>query len=351
MLVISRTKRNSHLEPETFSKTTLSTSLFAIVLYIICWAITLWIPPRSDKHGYFAALIDKHHRLSTIGSPKIIFIGGSNLAFGLDSPLIESKFHIPVVNMGLCAPLGLRYLLEEVKDDIHSGDIVVLVLEYRLLRKSGIEGSWDLIHPVQVYPYSLLYILRAYTRSQQAFSSLLDLIRWLPTAKWQGCYEIFKEMWDRGYYDPSLIENWEITNETDTKIRFCFNKNGDYVGHCGKPNRPFGINLNLISDTDSEAVYLINNFHSLAKKRGAHVVIIPPPVPGEDLIPSRCSSASIANWPSQKLTVPILARPGRYAFATSLFYQPAYHLNATGRSVRTRLLCEDLEQYFKKMSK
>jgi len=340
----------SYTSVESISTEARSSFIFALLFFLVFLTITFLIPPRSGKLGYFAALKDKHHYLETVQSPKILFIGGSNLAFGLDSHLIETTFHKPVVNMGICAPFGLRYILEEVKDNINPGDTVVIVPEYGILQNT-VDGSPDLIHALEVYPPAGFFILRAYTRSPQAFFKLLDLIRSLPSAKWNAFYTILSTMWQKGYYDPSLFINWEISNQIGPDIRFYFDKHGDYFGHFGKPNLPFRPAWELVKSMDSEAANLINDFHNFATQRGAQVVLIPPPVPSEYLTPSCCSPISIASWPNQVLTVSILAKPKRYAFAAALFYQPPYHLNIAGRTIRTTLISEDLASYFSKTLK
>jgi hypothetical protein len=74
--------------------------------------ITIALPPRASRSKFFSGLTIKHHRLSNTSSPRVIFVGGSNLAFGLDNDLIEKELCIPVVNMGLCSTFSLRYDLE-----------------------------------------------------------------------------------------------------------------------------------------------------------------------------------------------------------------------------------------------
>ncbi|HPG73671.1 MAG TPA: hypothetical protein PLM49_05215, partial [Bacteroidales bacterium] len=63
-----------------------------------------------------AAIIDKHKRIDSIKSPKIIFAGGSNLPFGIDSKMIQDSLHTPVVNLGLHAGLGLDFMLNELQN-------------------------------------------------------------------------------------------------------------------------------------------------------------------------------------------------------------------------------------------
>jgi len=88
-----------------------------------------------------AAVLQKDRLIRTTPSPKIILVGGSNLAFGIDSRLLQDSLHVNVVNMGLYAKLGLRYMLAQVKPYIRAGDIVIVVPEYDQFYGSFSEGD------------------------------------------------------------------------------------------------------------------------------------------------------------------------------------------------------------------
>ena len=343
-LEIARSKKISTAQFERVSNNLRSVFLLALLFFLVFLFITFAIPPRCAHDGYFAALKDKHRILKNTTSPKIVFIGGSNLAFGLDSSLIEKKLHMPVVNMGICAPFGLRYILEEVKDNVNPGDIIVIVPEYGMLQNI-VDCTADLMHTPEVYPPALLFILRAYTTSPQSFFKLLELTRSMPTAKWSAFHTILTNMWQQGYYDAATVEHWEIKNQIGPATRYYFDKHGDYFGHFGRPHLAFSPNWEIISKMAPEATDLINNFNTCVAKRGAKAVMIPSPIPSDDLLPGRCSANSIANWPGQSLSLPVLARPQRYAFAYNMFYQPPYHLNIEGRTIRSALMAEDLGRF------
>jgi hypothetical protein len=321
-----------------------SSFLFALIFFFLFLLVTLVIPPKSNGFGYFAALKDKHRRLDTLPSPKIVFVGGSNLAFGLDSSLIENTFHIPVVNMGLCAPFGLRYMLEEVKDHVNAGDTIVIVPEYGILQNT-VDGGPDIIHAVEVYPTAALFILRACAASPPYIRCLTNIIFNLPAIKWKACFAIFDQMWQEGHFDSALLNSWEIGDTLETSIRYYFEKHGDYFGHFGRPNKPYGPNWEIVKSMSSEAANLLNNFNTFARQRGAQVLFLPAPIPGEYLAPNMCSTLAIANWPDKNLTMPVLAGPKRYSFAASDFYQVPYHLNPAGKNKRTLLLLEDLKPF------
>ena len=85
-----------------------------VLCYFIIYKITY--NQAAVKNDFMAAIIDKHEIANGIKQPKLIFAGGSNLAFGIDSELIEKKIGKKVVNLSLHAGLGLEFILNELKD-------------------------------------------------------------------------------------------------------------------------------------------------------------------------------------------------------------------------------------------
>lgn len=82
------------------------------------------LPPQFDE-TYLGELAQKTERLSGIEGEKVIIVGGSSVAFGIRSDLMEEELGVPVVNWGLYAPLGSRTMLEACFDEIGEGDIVI----------------------------------------------------------------------------------------------------------------------------------------------------------------------------------------------------------------------------------
>jgi hypothetical protein len=67
------------------------------------------------------------------GQPRAIIAGGSSAAFGVIPRRIESRFGVPVVNMGLHAGLGPGLLLRVARREVQPGDTLVVALEPGLL--------------------------------------------------------------------------------------------------------------------------------------------------------------------------------------------------------------------------
>lgn len=122
----SSTKETKRKSPLT---RVIAVVLTAILLLLpLLHILVLFLPPVYAT-SFVGALDEKLERLSGIEEEKIVFVGGSSVAFGLDSALIESYTGMPVVNLGLYAALGTKVMLDLSLPHIKEGDIVVLAPE------------------------------------------------------------------------------------------------------------------------------------------------------------------------------------------------------------------------------
>src|SRR5687768_14997237 len=108
--------------------------LVRLALLVLAIITTGLLISRYDageaNDNYLVAVLEKDRLIRKTPSPKIILVGGSNLAFGIDSKMMQDSLRMPVVNMGLYAKLGLKYMLAQVQPYIGPGDVVVVVPEY-----------------------------------------------------------------------------------------------------------------------------------------------------------------------------------------------------------------------------
>lgn len=112
-----------------------------LVLTLIIWSAVL-LPPQYQQ-TFLGALRDKMARLSEPGArPRIIVIGGSGVAFGERSDLLEKELPgYAVVNFGLYAGLGTDVMLDLALHDIHPGDVVIISPEQNEQTLSGFFGA------------------------------------------------------------------------------------------------------------------------------------------------------------------------------------------------------------------
>ena len=139
--------------------------LKCILLFFLCFTTFYfridYNSKRAHPNSYFFAHVDKIEILkASLQNPsqRIIFLGGSNLAFGLDSELIEKSLEnilntdITVINMGLHAGIGLNRLINQILPYLREQDIVILVPEYGQFSKqiNGFGTAWflerDILH-------------------------------------------------------------------------------------------------------------------------------------------------------------------------------------------------------------
>ncbi|MBO5020996.1 MAG: hypothetical protein J6D52_10070, partial [Clostridia bacterium] len=104
-------------------------SVILLVSPIAVIFISSLTAPCQYDETFLGELTDKHTRLTSIKDDKIVLIGGSNLAFGIDSAKLEEYVGMPVVNYGLYATIGTKAMLDMSRSHIDEGDIVVICPE------------------------------------------------------------------------------------------------------------------------------------------------------------------------------------------------------------------------------
>ena len=98
------------------------------LILIVClpFALILLTVAPQYTHGYDASFIDKMKRLESIHEPKIVLVSNSNLAFGIQSEMIEDAIGMPVVNLGLHGGLGNVFHERMPLFNLTKGDIIVI---------------------------------------------------------------------------------------------------------------------------------------------------------------------------------------------------------------------------------
>ena len=134
------------------------TCLFVGVLFIL----NLILPYNPD--GYMREYFVKTARLDSTDRNKVVILGGSNVAFGYDSKLLTDSLNRPVINAGLHAGLGLKFIVDDASRYLKRGDILVLSPEYEHFFAATAYGG----HPLA----DIFYL------SDGRVASLLDMKQW-----------------------------------------------------------------------------------------------------------------------------------------------------------------------------
>lgn len=297
------------------------------VLELTFGAVIFFAVP-ADNGGYIATIQDKKLLLLNTKSPRIIFVGGSNVAFGLNSELIENEINLPVINFGLHASLGLKTSLNIVEKYVREGDIIVFVPEYSFFNDSlSVYGSDDMLADfLEIDPTNIQYLTRS---------------RWinLPLIAFNIVERKVARQWtlflygslDRGVY-----------------ARSSFNSHGDVIGHLGETSsNPSDIPDNGVLQTNLElnadSFEILEEFNQKIIKKGGIVLFDFP-----SLKMRNCDNTGLEKFDNLLFTlkirtnIPILSAPYDRCYPDKYFFNTLYHLNATGRLIRTQQVIKSL---------
>ena len=73
---------------------TLRMALFTGIVALATLALGLLDTRKGTTSDYMAAIIDKHAMLERAEGPRVLLVGGSNLAFGVDSRAIAEAMQL-----------------------------------------------------------------------------------------------------------------------------------------------------------------------------------------------------------------------------------------------------------------
>jgi hypothetical protein len=303
-------------------------SAFLVVQAVIssCFFIPYLLKyEQAVNQSYPAATIDKHGLLDRQAQPRLILIGGSSVAFGINSPYLKEKLGYQPVNMGIQAGLGGEFMLNEVKPSLRSGDVVVISLEYETFigfppdAKSVFDNLEAQKQNAQFLPLSYISVLL-----DQGLIQLGSFFRRSTILLTTGKLERLP------YYD-----------------RAGFNEFGDMVAHYSLPNDTKKLAgearyYRFKPDQIQRMIHALNDFHQYCQSKGVQVFYIAPPLMPTLLTMNQAEIAKLETALAQSLTFPILARSTEVASEDQNYFDTRYHLNKTGMQQRTEFLAAKL---------
>ena len=266
----------------------------------------------ADTNDFVLALHDKTVLMERTASPRIVFVGGSNLVFGIDSREVEQKTGLPVVNMSMLAGYGLTFMINAAKPYIKQGDIIFISFEYYL----G-EGEMDLLaHTVDMVPEA-----SAYLNDHEKF-----LYPWAEANL--RLQHLIRDLQRSAQFNTGFVE--KIYNRSG------FNRNGDVVSHLDQPNPKTVGRRYRIEYTDySEYIGIINQFADYARSRGAKVFYLYPVYVRSEFNKYHAAIMAYDGQMRKSLKIPIVNSIDTFVYDDEYFFDTVYHTNKKGREMRT----------------
>ncbi|MBD1393997.1 hypothetical protein [Mucilaginibacter glaciei] len=290
-------------------------SVFTVLVVAVVYICNRNYYPTGAKgnDGYIGAIVDKHAYAAKIKLPRILFCGGSNVAFGINSKRIADSLGIPVVNLGLLGSLGLDFMLNEAKAVARPSDIVIVSPEYEL----SVDGAHTLKKEAQrIFPQAGTY------------------------------FKTGLEQFITDFFIEDLQKNFAVTlahllhrpqKGFPTNVvysRSSFNQYGDVVRNFTNPSKDFFTKVKL-NYRPYAGIKNLNSFKDYADKNHIKVFFLYPGFPQSLYKKSLKPINAYADEFDRELKIKILIKPSDAIFPDSVFYDTEYHLLPSGRELRT----------------
>lgn len=283
--------------------------------------------PQYYQDSYYAELPLMYERLQKAQGNKIVVVGGSNVAFGLDSGLLEQLlaekgFDYTVCSFGLYAAVGTSAMLDLSLRTLKQGDIVVLALEPTSETMSTYFGA------------------TAYWKCAEGAPQLLAGVSGDKREALVGNYiSYLQERYD--IYTSGILPKVEgvyAKSSFDDRCDLIYDRPGNIMALGFDTDAPVDLG-NVVIETDF--AQQVNDYYSKAKELGAQVYLSFSPVNRTALVSDEAVQ-SFFEMCNETFACPVISDPNAYILDSGWFYDSNFHLNTPGARVRTCLLAEDL---------
>ena len=298
--------------------------LFALVALLPFAALTvIGESVKNNYHNSFnASLVDKYRLLCETEEPKIVFVGGSSLPFGLRCDLVEKELGYAAVDFGVYASLGTRVMTDLSLKGIKKGDIVVLAPE------------------LNAQTYS------CYFNAEVLWESLCEdrsMIRALPCSD-------RAEMYSR-YFGFLLgkirISRSDGIGEDELYSRTSFNRYGDIEYPRPANIMPEGYDKSqpiTISDLYDEDFFdYMDGYAEKVREKGARFFFAFSPTNAPAAAFTADEASALKSYVETRLGCRVLGSVAETTYGPEYFYNTNFHLNDAGAVLHTANLINSLK--------
>ena len=260
--------------------------------------------------------------------PKVVFVGGSNVLFGVDSKKFSEINLQPALNFGCAAGMGPELILYHLDHFLNEGDTVVMRWEYG---HYGFSRSGE----VNLTYLNLLFGLQSNFKASLPPLDQFRLNLSIPFAHVRKAFFTHFNL----YVSPEIYRcNWiidelgnirnNIGNKLDSKIQL-------------EPHSEI-LNFNGLS---SDASDIFSQFIDHCRRKGIKILVSWPnildhPRYHDSMKAKKCFRSIQDFWESKGIQV--VGSAHDYMFPANLFYDTTYHLNSGGTEACTKLLAQQL---------
>lgn len=285
--------------------------------------------PDYYQDSYYAELSLMYQRLNNAQGPKIVVVGGSNVAFGLDSALLEELlaekgFDYTVCSFGLYAAVGTSAMLDLSQNTLNEGDIVILAFEPSSETMTTYFGATAFWKCAENAPELLLAV--SGDKQEALFGNYISYL--------QERYDIYTS----GILPQ--VEGVYAKESFNERCDLIFERTGNAMALGYDTAAPVDLAAVTIAEDFAEQV---NRYCQTAEEAGAQVCLSFSPVNRTALVGEEQASVNaFFQQCNSTFVCPIISDPNAYILDSGWFYDSNFHLNSAGAVVRTCTLAEDI---------
>lgn len=294
----------------------------AALLLSLPGALLIWGFALPEQYGdtFLGELKYKVALLEDTPGPRIVLVGGSGIAFGVDSALMERELPgYSVVNFGMYAALGTTVMLDLSQPYVREGDIVVLIPEQQ---EQALSGWFD---PAVMW---------------QGLDGAYELLHSLPRNKLKRLMGAFPAFAGQKF---AYFAQGEPPASVGVYCRDSFNSRGDMSSPlCVQNEMPGGFDAGTPIRFDPDMVtddfaQRVREYAEAVSEAGAVLWYAPCPM-NEPAVENAWDMDDFYAALQKKLGVPLIGDPRSFVLDAGWFFDTNFHPNASGKTVYTKAL-------------
>lgn len=298
---------------------------FFLLLFIGVHLLLVLVIP-ADNNQYLNAFNQKLQLLIDTPSPRIIFMGGSNSAFGIDSRMVEDSLGLHVVNYGLHGGIGLRFPMTEALPYLRAGDIVVLQAEYA--------NFFEETCNAETMP-KLMTATRWRFVSHLSAAERKAVLAGMPMLALSHLKRLLLYPFRKSFDTPVPKNHFAYAASG-------FNAYGDEVNHLRFPGSYAASSYKESRPVRKEFIGWLRDVLHDIEQRGITLVMLPPACADSYFKGHYRDDISKA---LHAIGHPYVASPYSMTLPDSLAFDSGYHLNLQGVEINTRRIIELLKNH------
>ena len=303
----------------------------SVIAFALVFVLLLTIPASlavaflttTDQYtdSYYGVLKPMYDRLKQADGKRIILVGGSAMAFGLNISFLEAELDgYTVCPFGLYGTIGTKAMLELAKPYLRGGDIVVLSPEIAEL-------------PLSLY-FSAAELWKAAEGDLSMVMHSGDV-----GAMLAGFPGYVADRFSRNQGTAAQIQGIYSAAAFDENCQMIYPREYNILPDLYDPNTTVTFDPTLL---EPELLAFLNDYHSHCSSVGAALYYNFCPVNRMAV----SGTADIEGYYRRLLTeldFPVLGDPNNYIMDAEWFYDSNFHLNTAGSLVYSARLTDDIK--------